>query len=225
MRRGAKPAKAKAEAKLPVARKSLKSEGSKVRDLEKRLAEALTARGGGASSSRPRPARSSALSRARRRTCSPCSTRSCESAVPAVRRASYAVYSLRRRVMHLAPSRPQSPTVPWTPSASFPRPGARLVAGRAILDAGVVHVEDVLARTDGVRRETIASELGCSEPCSRAAAPRGQRPSARSCHPTSEARPVHGRADRAAPDLRRPGRDRHRERAAVHGAGGDATAS
>jgi hypothetical protein len=41
MRRGAKPAKAKAKASLPVARKSLKSEGSRVRDLEKRLAEAL----------------------------------------------------------------------------------------------------------------------------------------------------------------------------------------
>jgi GAF domain-containing protein len=39
MRRGAKPAKAKVEAKLPVARKSRKSEGSTVH--EKRLAEAL----------------------------------------------------------------------------------------------------------------------------------------------------------------------------------------
>ena len=41
MRRGGKPAKAKVEAKLPVARKSPKNEGSRVRDLEKRLAEAL----------------------------------------------------------------------------------------------------------------------------------------------------------------------------------------
>ncbi len=40
MRRGAKPAKAKAEAK-PLARKSLKSADSRVRNLEKRLAEAL----------------------------------------------------------------------------------------------------------------------------------------------------------------------------------------
>jgi hypothetical protein len=43
MRRGAKPAKAKAEAKRFVARTSLKSEGSRVRDLEKRLAEAAEA--------------------------------------------------------------------------------------------------------------------------------------------------------------------------------------
>src|SRR4029434_4147398 len=41
MRRGAKPAKAKGESKRPVARKSGKGEGSRVGDLEKRLAEAL----------------------------------------------------------------------------------------------------------------------------------------------------------------------------------------
>src|SRR6266446_3676684 len=37
MRRRAKPAKAKVEAKLPAARKSRNNQGSKVRDLEKRL--------------------------------------------------------------------------------------------------------------------------------------------------------------------------------------------
>ena len=36
--KSAKPAKAKVEAKLPVARKSPKNEGSRVRNLEKRLA-------------------------------------------------------------------------------------------------------------------------------------------------------------------------------------------
>ena len=41
MRRGSKPAKAKVEAKRPVARKSRENEGSRVGDLEKRLAEAL----------------------------------------------------------------------------------------------------------------------------------------------------------------------------------------
>src|SRR5262249_35387240 len=40
MRRGPKPAKSK-EAKPPVARKSAKDEGARVRDLETRLAEAL----------------------------------------------------------------------------------------------------------------------------------------------------------------------------------------
>ena len=41
MRPRAKPAKAKVEAKLPVARKSRKGEGSTIHDLEKRLAESL----------------------------------------------------------------------------------------------------------------------------------------------------------------------------------------
>jgi two-component system, NtrC family, sensor kinase len=41
MRRRAKPAKAKVGAELPVARKSRKNEGSRVHDLEKRLADAL----------------------------------------------------------------------------------------------------------------------------------------------------------------------------------------
>jgi len=41
MRRGGKPAKPKAEAKQAVTSKSLKSNGSRVRDLEQRLAESL----------------------------------------------------------------------------------------------------------------------------------------------------------------------------------------
>ena len=41
MRRGPKPAKSKGDAKPPVPRESPKNEDSRVRDLEKRLAEAL----------------------------------------------------------------------------------------------------------------------------------------------------------------------------------------
>ena len=41
MRRGAKPGKAKVEPKQSGARKSRKNEGSGVRQLQKRLAEAL----------------------------------------------------------------------------------------------------------------------------------------------------------------------------------------
>ena len=40
MRRGPKPAKSKGDAKPPVPRESPKNEDSRVRDLEKRLAEA-----------------------------------------------------------------------------------------------------------------------------------------------------------------------------------------
>src|SRR5262245_51208259 len=41
MRRSAKPAKSKAEAKIPVAKKSLTNGGFRDRDLEQRLAESL----------------------------------------------------------------------------------------------------------------------------------------------------------------------------------------
>src|SRR5229473_6447329 len=41
MRRGAKPAKAKVKGKSPAARKSPQNEGSRVRQLQKRLEEAL----------------------------------------------------------------------------------------------------------------------------------------------------------------------------------------
>src|SRR5262245_30726110 len=41
MRRGPKPAKSKVESKPPVGRKSSKDDGARVRDLEKRLAEAI----------------------------------------------------------------------------------------------------------------------------------------------------------------------------------------
>src|SRR6266487_1046549 len=41
MRRGAKPTKSKAKGKPPAARKSLRNDGSRVRDLERRLAQAL----------------------------------------------------------------------------------------------------------------------------------------------------------------------------------------
>jgi len=41
MHRRAKPGKTKAKGKFPPARKSLKDQGSRVHDLEKRLAESL----------------------------------------------------------------------------------------------------------------------------------------------------------------------------------------
>ena len=44
MRRGAKPSKARVESKIPVAPKSRKNEDSRVRDLEKRLAEPCSVR-------------------------------------------------------------------------------------------------------------------------------------------------------------------------------------
>ena len=58
----------------------------------------------------------------------------------------------------------------------------------------------------------------------RAAAPRRRR-HRRHPHPSPGSSPVHRQADRAAPDLRRPGGHRDRERPPVHRAAGRATAS
>jgi len=66
MRRGTRPTKPKVDSQRPVAPKS-KTEGSRVRDLEERLAEALK-RGRRRRNSRQLPPRFSASSRARRRT-------------------------------------------------------------------------------------------------------------------------------------------------------------
>jgi hypothetical protein len=41
MRRGAKPAKTRSEAKFPVAKSSQSNESSRVRDLERQLADAV----------------------------------------------------------------------------------------------------------------------------------------------------------------------------------------
>ena len=61
MRRRAKPAKAKVEAKPPLAPKSSKNDGARIRDLEKQLAEALK-REAEAQNSKRRRARSSGSS-------------------------------------------------------------------------------------------------------------------------------------------------------------------
>jgi len=68
MRRGAKPGRAKAKARPPIARKPLKSEGSRVRAFETRLAEALDQQAA--------RARFCASSRVRAPMCSRFSTRS-----------------------------------------------------------------------------------------------------------------------------------------------------
>ena len=75
-------------------------------------------------------------------------------------------------------------------------------------------------------RSTKARSLTCDGPSPWVPKPGGgaAAPSRRSnrgdCRHPPRTRRVHRRRDRAPQDLRRPGRDRHRERAAVHGAGG-----
>ena len=99
-------------------------------------------------------------------------------------------------------------------------------AGRAVVERRSVHVADVaaLAPADGYDRR-VAQLRPAGRQQVRLAAPlaarrAGDRRPGRLDAGPARPRPFTDRADRAAGDLRRPGRDRHRERPAVPGAAG-----
>ena len=101
---------------------------------------------------------------------------------------------------------------------SYPRPRGRDTAtGRAIEDRRVIHIPDITADSEydyplaGGAREHRHPRR---PPAPRGSSGRGDR------HVAAGRRPVLGAADQPGPDLRRPGRHRHRERPAVQGAGG-----
>jgi GAF domain-containing protein len=138
MRRGAKPAKAKVEAKLPVARKSPENEGSRVRDLEQRLTEALRDKSEALEQQAATAEILSVISRSPTDvqpvldTVAATAARLCE--------AFDAVIRLRhgdelRLAAHHGP-------IPAVDTISVVR---GLVAGRAVLDRRTVHVPDVWA--------------------------------------------------------------------------------
>ena len=106
------------------------------------------------------------------------------------------------------------------------RPLTRALGLRAAPSStqAILHIPDLLAETDreypdiaaAIRREGIRTTIGDPAPA------RGRAD--RLDHRVPHGGPaLHRQADRAAPDLRRPGGHRDRERAAVQGAGGEAT--
>ena len=135
MRRGAKPAKTKSEAKLPVARKSLKSTGSRDGDLEKRLAEALEQQTATAEilrviSSSPtdlQPVFAAVLTSA---------ARLCDAFDATIFQVDG---NGLRLIAHEGP-------IPSTPVGAFPLRGT--AAGRAVLDRRTIHVPDLQAEVD-----------------------------------------------------------------------------
>jgi signal transduction histidine kinase len=137
MRRGAKPAKSKVEAKSPIVRKSRKGEGSRVQDLEKRLAEALD----------QQTAASEIL---RVISSSPTDVQPVFDAI--VLNASqlcggeYAiVIRYDGEMMHLAAQHNPRPGAAEPVARLFPRAPARGSSpGRAILNRSLVHIPDVL---------------------------------------------------------------------------------
>jgi len=141
MRRGAKPAKAKGEAELPVARKALKNEASSGRQLEKRLAEALEQQTATSEILRVISTSPTDLQPVFE-TIAENAVRLCDAAVSGVLRFDGAL-------IHLAAYRNFSPAVRAIVPQDYPmEPTRRRMSGRAILDRTVVHAPDVLSDPD-----------------------------------------------------------------------------
>ncbi len=141
MRRGAKPAKAKVEAKLPVAHKSSKSEGTRVRHLEKHLAEALEQQTATSEilsviSSSPTDLQPVFDTIAER------SLRLCGGLFSSV-------YRFDGELIHMVAHHNYPPVALERSRQLFPtRPGRHLFTARAILERSVVLVTDVMCDPD-----------------------------------------------------------------------------
>ena len=88
------------------------------------------------------------------------------------------------------------------------------VTGRAVLEGKVIHIPDVHGRS-GIHLDGGAEARRLPHHAGRAAAARRACRSACSTLTRTDGAAVHRQADRAGRDLRRPGGDRDRERAAV----------
>ena len=141
MRRGAKPGRAKAKARPPIARKPLKSEGSRVRDLETRLAEALDQQTATSEilhviSSSPtdvQPVFEAIIASA---------LRLCDATFGGV-------FRFHAGQLHVAALARVSSKETDAYHSQYPRaPHRSFIMGRAFLDGRSVHVEDVLADPD-----------------------------------------------------------------------------
>ena len=93
-------------------------------------------------------------------------------------------------------------------------------AGRAIADGAVVHLPDLAAVPVEDLPAPRSRAVGGAHPAGGAPAPAGRGDRRDQPAPPGGA-PLQRAADQAAGDLRRPGGDRHRERAAVHRAAGE----
>ena len=134
MRRGAKPAKAERKAKLPVARKSPRNEGSQVGDLEKRLAEALEQQTATAEILR-------VISQSKTDV-QPVFEAIVQSAVRLCEAVSGGIYRFDGRLIHAVAELGMTPQERRVTRGAFPRPADRGSAvGRAILTRAVVHVD------------------------------------------------------------------------------------
>src|SRR5215472_2706068 len=160
MRRRTKPAKAKVQAKVPIARKPPKNGGARVRDLEKRLAEALQLKTEALTREAAVLQQQTATSEILRVISSSptdvqpvfdtmvrSAVRLCEGLVGAVLR-------FDGELMHLAAHHNYTPDALRALQDMLPmrpQPDSLLTAARAILARAVVHVEDELSTREYAR--------------------------------------------------------------------------
>jgi two-component system, NtrC family, sensor kinase len=136
MRRGAKPTKAKVEAKLPVARKLPKSDSARVRDLERRLAEAREQQ-------RATSEILGVISRSQTDV-QPVFDTIVRSAVRLCGGLFSTLYQFDGELLHRVAQHNYTPEALEASDRVFPaRPTRALGAGRAILERAVVHMPDV----------------------------------------------------------------------------------
>jgi len=152
MGRRAKPPKGKTEAKRPLVRKSPKDEGSRVRDLEKRLAEAQQRETEGLKREAEAKAQHAATAEILRVISrSPADVQPVFEAIArnAVRLCGGvlgAVFRFDGEFMHVGALHGYSADGEEATRRAFPtRPERRMLAGRAVLSRATVHVPDVLA--------------------------------------------------------------------------------
>ena len=158
MRRGAKPAKARVEAKPPVARKSLKNEASRGRQLKKRLAEALEQQMATAEVLRVISSSPTNVQ--------PVFDAIATSAVRLCGARIATVFHFDGELIHLIAHHGYTPEALELRRGLFPAPPqAGSITGRAILNRAVVHIPDALADAtypyrDFARAAEVRSVIG-----------------------------------------------------------------
>ena len=96
------------------------------------------------------------------------------------------------------------------------RPERKSVVGRTLLEGNTIHVDDVRADPEYDQRGALSGRADHA----RCPAAQGRNPDRRDRSGARDRAPVHRQTGRADRDFRRPGRDRHREHAAVRGGAG-----
>jgi GAF domain-containing protein len=164
MRRGAKPAKARGGARLPVAPKSPKDEGATVRDLEKRLAEALQREAGAVKREAETQEQQTATAEilpvisASPSDVSPVFRAIVRSATRLCDATFGTVFRFDGELITVAANQDLTPEEIAITNTVFPAPATRgIAAGRAIVDRAVVHISDIRNDPDYVAKAPVSA--------------------------------------------------------------------